>query len=486
MSDNRLPLQVKLIGIMQNGNQKIYMVSVVWSDQNNIIIYRTFDDFKQLNKELQRKFLTGSGLFRKSASNLPEFKDAPIKFKRKKGASKSMLRLKLLEKYSANLLNAEENVSQSEEVIQFFSAKMQDLEPSFPKNSIIIMPSEEDEEAGQDTKTHSPTITNPVTWEIYKCIEEYETKDTKNRPFKVNKGQTVEVLIKDNTGWWLVENEEKQLAWFPAPYLEKCSFTEVDGTENKQSEDEIYYAIKAYEAKNEDELSINIGVVVEVLEKSEDGYWLIYYNERNGYVPSMYLQPYKNPHMKLQVFHNNELSTSTPNLYRSASNTNLSKNPFKAGGTLEVDQFQPGNIKQARSLSCIANMDYDEKLRFPSTLSTSATSLDSENVCSRSSSNRSDSSEEFPNSPEHTRPTSNFLNVSSAHVAKRMPRSTPPQSPIKIIIESADEVSSPGCSDPLLFKPDEPIPSPPKMPPRPKPKEILTRCTTITKKAVQG
>lgn len=22
------------------------------------------------------------------------------------------------------------------------------------------------------------------------------------------------------TGWWLVENEDKRLAWFPAPYLE--------------------------------------------------------------------------------------------------------------------------------------------------------------------------------------------------------------------------------------------------------------------------
>lgn len=24
------------------------------------------------------------------------------------------------------------------------------------------------------------------------------------------------------SGWWLVENEEKRLAWFPAPYLQLC------------------------------------------------------------------------------------------------------------------------------------------------------------------------------------------------------------------------------------------------------------------------
>lgn len=23
------------------------------------------------------------------------------------------------------------------------------------------------------------------------------------------------------SGWWLVENEDKRIAWFPAPYLEK-------------------------------------------------------------------------------------------------------------------------------------------------------------------------------------------------------------------------------------------------------------------------
>lgn len=33
----------------------------------------------------------------------------------------------------------------------------------------------------------------------------------------------------DGAGWWLVENEEKRMAWFPAPYLEKL---EEDGDED--------------------------------------------------------------------------------------------------------------------------------------------------------------------------------------------------------------------------------------------------------------
>lgn len=33
------------------------------------------------------------------------------------------------------------------------------------------------------------------------------------------------------SGWWLVENEEKRLAWFPAPYLEKLDDDD-DGDED--------------------------------------------------------------------------------------------------------------------------------------------------------------------------------------------------------------------------------------------------------------
>lgn len=33
------------------------------------------------------------------------------------------------------------------------------------------------------------------------------------------------------SGWWLVENEDKKMAWFPAPYLEKLDEDEdgIDG-----------------------------------------------------------------------------------------------------------------------------------------------------------------------------------------------------------------------------------------------------------------
>lgn len=96
-------------------------------------------------------------------------------------------------------------------------------------------------------------VSQPFVTKLYRCLAPYETKDTKNRPFSVTVDEILEVLIKDqagmscpismqlarwlccrlcsymclyfhlkSSGWWLVENEEKCLAWFPAPYLELC------------------------------------------------------------------------------------------------------------------------------------------------------------------------------------------------------------------------------------------------------------------------
>uniref|UniRef100_A0A8C3SI98 SH3 domain-containing protein n=1 Tax=Chelydra serpentina TaxID=8475 RepID=A0A8C3SI98_CHESE len=185
------------------------------------------------------------------------FKDAKRMQRKSRNLSRSVQRLKLLETYSQELLKADAKVSQSEDVIQFFKAQTQDLDPSFPENSIIIMPSEMGDGKKDQPKQQNPSVTQPVVSQSYSCIEAYETKDTKNRPFKVAKKEIVEVLIKDMTGWWLVENKDQQIAWFPAPYLEERG----TGEESLGS---------ATSSRKADELSLNVGVVVEVLEKSDN------------------------------------------------------------------------------------------------------------------------------------------------------------------------------------------------------------------------
>lgn len=43
-------------------------------------------------------------------------------------------------------------------------------------------------------------VSQPFVMKLYRCLAPYETKDTKNRPFIVTVNETLEVLIKDQTG----------------------------------------------------------------------------------------------------------------------------------------------------------------------------------------------------------------------------------------------------------------------------------------------
>ncbi|XP_072273640.1 NADPH oxidase organizer 1-like isoform X2 [Pyxicephalus adspersus] len=302
------------------------MLSILWSDRNNIIIYRTYDSFKELSKLLSRNFPLEAGLVNKSDRTLPVLKDVPLLF-RTRFSSRFLERLRLLEVYSQELLQTDSKVSQCEDVICFFSPNNQDLTPSFPENSLVILPSENDQKpkmAFSPSNSNQPT-TQPIMSELYLCIDTYETKDTKNRPFKVKKNEQVDVLIKDATGWWLVENEEKRLAWFPAPYLVKSQPNNMDLKRKSFSRGTFFYAQKGYEANNSDEISLRIGVVVEVIETSETGWWLISYNGRFGYAPAMFLKPYKNPHQNLQKSFAQERFGSTPNLLKAISSISLNK-----------------------------------------------------------------------------------------------------------------------------------------------------------------
>ncbi|MEE6523493.1 hypothetical protein FKM82_022422 [Ascaphus truei] len=50
------------------------MFSVFWSDRNDILIYRTFDDFKNLTRQLEKKFPLEAGLVKRSERILPILK----------------------------------------------------------------------------------------------------------------------------------------------------------------------------------------------------------------------------------------------------------------------------------------------------------------------------------------------------------------------------------------------------------------------------
>lgn len=54
--------------------------------------------------------------------------------------------------------------------------------------------------ADSGKQTSVGKITQPFVPETYRCVATYETKDIKNRPFKVEEDEMVEVFIKDQGG----------------------------------------------------------------------------------------------------------------------------------------------------------------------------------------------------------------------------------------------------------------------------------------------
>lgn len=74
-------------------------------------------------------------------------------------------------------------------------------------HSIVILPLEDIADSkgrGVDAiggkRVSVGNVTQPFVTETYCCVAPYETKDTKNRPFKVAVDEKVDVLIKDKAG----------------------------------------------------------------------------------------------------------------------------------------------------------------------------------------------------------------------------------------------------------------------------------------------
>ncbi|KAF4092828.1 hypothetical protein AMELA_G00024930 [Ameiurus melas] len=467
MEERRSPINVRLLGVMHKEKSKLYMASVLWSDQSEIIVYRTLEEFRTLHIQLKKKCAASNlGPFKRSIRIVPKFKAEKVKRGVQKNYSKSLLRLKPLEEYCTALLSAHPSVSQSSELIQFLLPRPEDLTPEFSQNSIMVMPSEES--LGRSfTPKSDAGVTQPFVTQVYRCIAAYETKDTKNRPFKVEMGEAVDVLIKDKAGWWLVENEAKCLAWFPAPYLENAEADD-EAANEEVGESALFVATKCYKSTKIDELSVEIGSVVEVLRKSNDGWWLARYNCRTGYIPAMYLQPYINPQVKIistqrglqssylnlaQVQVPANCSMMIPGHELSRSQCNLLQLP---GDNLSVNEKAKSHslnaLTDVHHVPPTIRVDPMEDNRDRSLSGSSEESFSDSSRSSSSGSVHVDSPENIRQcitpQPDHPNPTNGKL--------------------------------LPSTSEPNIFK----LPRTPKIPPRPQAQEILKRCTTVTRKNI--
>uniref|UniRef100_A0A3Q3W652 SH3 domain-containing protein n=1 Tax=Mola mola TaxID=94237 RepID=A0A3Q3W652_MOLML len=458
MDTQRYPISVRLVGVMHKDKSKMYMTSVLWSDQSDIVIYRTFRDFKKMHvRMLESCMYVCMYVYKKLKRS-----------GKKKSSTRSMLCLKFLQKYCNELLSCDPRVSQSAELIQFFDPKDQDLQPDFAKNSIIIMPSE-DEVRTEARHGNAGNVTQPFVTETYRCVAPYETKDTKNKPFKVAMDEKVDVLIKDKAGWWLVESEDKRMAWFPAPYLEALDEDQdeddIDGTPERGM---LYTAVKSYKATKDDEITVAMGAVVEVIQKSENGWWLIRYNGKVGYIPSIYLKPYNYPHVHMRSSPHDfriaapSLQQQQSRLLSSSQGSQLQLQPVRSSSP---HQLQADSRQKSASLNILS-----EQAPTQPAARTFAT-----NIAIATDFSFSDDLSDDLSSSEAS--FAHNLSVGARDEQLRLSR-TPTATSYLSPASGLEGKMVPSVSDPNLYK----GPTMPKVPPRPRAQEILTRCTTITRK----
>lgn len=124
-------------------------------------------------------------------------------------------RLRLLEDYLRTLVA---RVSRSPVLTDFLAPHALDLEPALPPGSLVILPAPEEPPAHP---AGSPSIRG-LEPQSLRCLQPFHTRDTRGRPFHAQAQEALDVLLRHPSGWWLVENEGRQTAWFPAPYLKEA------------------------------------------------------------------------------------------------------------------------------------------------------------------------------------------------------------------------------------------------------------------------
>ncbi|XP_011817863.1 PREDICTED: NADPH oxidase organizer 1 [Colobus angolensis palliatus] len=288
MAGPRYPVSVQGAALVQIKRLQTFAFCVRWSDGSDTFVRRSWDEFRRLKKTLKETFPVEAGLLRRSDRVLPKLLDAPL-LAHGGRTSRGLARLQLLETYSRRLLATAERVAQSPAITGFFAPQPLDLEPTLPPGSRVILPAPEEppvSRAAGRLSIHS------LETQSLRCLQPFCTQDTRNRPFQARAQESLDVLLRHPSGWWLVENEDQQVAWFPAPYLEAAAPGQGrEGGPSLGSSGPHFCASRAYESNRADELSVPAGARVRVLETSDRGWWLCRYAGAGAPPPTVPTRP---------------------------------------------------------------------------------------------------------------------------------------------------------------------------------------------------
>ncbi|NXT00038.1 SPD2B protein, partial [Jacana jacana] len=251
----------------------VYIIKVTWSNGSTEVIYRRYSKFFDLQMQMLDKFPMEGGQKDPKQRIIP-FLPGKILFRRSHIRDVAVKRLIPIDEYCKALIQLPPYISQCEEVLQFFETRPDDLTP--PKEDPI----------GKKRSGADSASVDPLVLEQYVVVANYQKQESSEISLCV--GQLVDIIEKNESGWWFVSTSEEQ-GWVPATCLEAQ-----DGVQDEFSmqpdEEEKYTVIYPYTARDQDEMNLDKGAVVEVIQKNLEGWWKIRYQGQEGWAPASYLK----------------------------------------------------------------------------------------------------------------------------------------------------------------------------------------------------
>ncbi|XP_065663499.1 uncharacterized protein LOC101236248 isoform X4 [Hydra vulgaris] len=253
-----------------SGKRNEFILQLKWSDNTIAMIYRPHSmlfDFQAILVEMFK-------CYRIPTMPFVKFHWGILK---KIGIEKDC---KAVEDFCMKIIQLPDEVSKSSLVFHFFDLWGTDKRTNVDRNVDKSTGTNDKKQKAQD--------------EQYKVVEDF--LGTGLGEVSLVAGELVTVMEKDDRGWWFVACNSGKQGWAPATRLESLkhknkefSYNWVSVINNK-GKGLIYKSISAYNSQNEEELSYPADEEVEVLEKSQYGWWKIRYHGRVGLTPATNLR----------------------------------------------------------------------------------------------------------------------------------------------------------------------------------------------------
>ncbi|XP_065055357.1 SH3 and PX domain-containing protein 2B-like isoform X1 [Rhopilema esculentum] len=292
MVDTKSIENIKVVGLQKkkdHGSSKHYefILRVKWSNKSEITIYRPYSMFFDFQGVLCEMFKE------KYSITIPPVPATKFHWMLlgKLGIEKEC---RAIEDFCQKIISLPQLVSQSIVVMHFFDCWGTDVRASTQQSSDVIgsqgFGSPAIQETSNQTQDSFGPGSSPDQEHQYRAVASFTATNPGEISFE--EGSVLTVAEKTDRGWWFVWNDLDQQGWAPATYLESFgAVTEEENDEWVEMNDSdmhahLYSTVVAYTAQNVDEVSYSVGEEVEVLAKSNYGWWKIRYKDKIGLTPA--------------------------------------------------------------------------------------------------------------------------------------------------------------------------------------------------------